>query len=212
MELDDFKNRLNQKLETNHLHLSERDLSVLLSKKAYSVIGKIKRSLWIEIISCILIAGIFAYIGISSKYRAVNIYFISFTIIFIPFTLVFVYLLKKTNEVNQSNLPIINNLQSLVKLLDEFIKRYFQFTMALIPICFVFSFILGYTEKKPIIELDQLIYKYKPSSGIAVSILIAYFGGLTFCTYYFTKWYLKKLYGNYIIELKNYITELKDAA
>jgi hypothetical protein len=71
---------------------------------------------------------------------------------------------------------------------------------------------LGYTEKKPIIELDQFIYKYKPSSGIAISILIAYFGGLTFCTYYFIKWYLKKLYGNYIIELKKYIAELKDAA
>jgi hypothetical protein len=33
---------------------------------------------------------------------------------------------------------------------------------------------------------------------------------LTVGIYYFTKWYLKKLYGNYVNELKIYINELKE--
>jgi hypothetical protein len=31
---------------------------------------------------------------------------------------------------------------------------------------------------------------------------------LAISVYYFTKWYLKKLYGNYLNELKQYIAEL----
>ncbi len=38
-----------------------------------------------------------------------------------------------------------------------------------------------------------------------------YFILLAIAVYYFTKWYLKKMFGNYIIQLKSYLKELDGA-
>lgn len=210
MELDEFKDIINQQLETDHLFRSEADIAELLTKKANSILGKIRRNLWFEIISCILITLLFGYLGFMSKYTSFHIYFSVFTIVFIPFTIILFYLLKKTNQINSNNLSIKNNLQSIIQVLEEFMKRYFQFTMALIPICFVFAFILGYNEKHPIDSIDQIVLKYKPSITLVSIFTLIYIVALTVGVYYFTKWYLKKLYGNYVEELKIYINELKE--
>lgn len=211
MELDEFKGLLKHQMETDHFYRSEADIAVLLTKKANSILGKIKKSLWFEIISCILITLLFGYLGFVSKYTSFHIYFSVFTIVFIPFTIILFYLLKKTNQINSNNLSIKNNLQSIVLVLEEFMKRYFQFTMALIPICFVFAFILGYNEKQPIDSIDQILLKYKPSVTLISILTLIYMIALTVGVYYFTKWYLKKLYGNYVEQLKVYINELKES-
>jgi hypothetical protein len=210
MELDEFKDILNQQLATDHLYRSEADIAALLRKKAHSIIVKIKKSLWFEIFSCIVIMLLFGYLGLSSKYSSMNIYFSAFTLVFVPFTIILFYLLKKINRLNTNSLSVKNNLQSIVSILEEFMKRYFQFTMVLIPICFVFAFFLGYTEKQPIEPIDQIILKYKPSYSFITIFTFVYMTSLTAGIYYFTKWYLKKLYGNYVNELKIYINELKE--
>jgi len=209
MELDEIKDLLNKKLETDHLHRSDADFASLLTKKANSVLIKIRKSLWFEIISAIVITIAFALIAFTSKYNSIQIYFSVFTLVFIPFTIVFIFLLKKTSTID-SNLPVKSNLQSIVNILEEFTKRYYQFTMALIPICFIFSFALGYTEKEPVEFLDTVIGKYKPSISWILIFTFLYVIALTVGVSYFTKWYLKKLYGKYVDELKNYINELNN--
>jgi hypothetical protein len=210
MELDEFKDILNQQLATDHLYRSEADIAALLRKKAHSIIVKIKKSLWFEIFSCIVIMLLFGYLGLSCKYSSMNIYFSAFTLVFVPFTIILFYLLKKINRLNTNSLSVKNNLQSIVSILEEFMKRYFQFTMVLIPICLVFAFFLGYTKKQPIEPIDQIILKYKPSYSFITIFTFVYMTSLTVGIYYFTKWYLKKLYGNYVNELKIYINELKE--
>lgn len=210
MELDEFKDILNQQMETDHLYRSEADIAELLTRKANSILGKIRKNLWFEIISCILITILFGYLGFTSNYSSINIHFSVFTIVFLPFTIILFYLLKKTNQINSNNLSVKYNLQSIVQVLEEFMKRYFQFTMALIPICFSFAFFLGYNEKYPIDSIDQIMLKYKPSVTLIGILTIIYMAALTVGIYYFTKWYLKKLYGNYVDELKIYINELKE--
>ena len=210
MELDEIKDILNQQLATDHLYRSEADIAELLNKKANSIIVKIRKSLWFEILSCMLIIMLFGYLGLSSKYSSINIYFSVFTIVFIPFTIILFYLLKKTNQIDMNNLSVKSNLQSIVQVLEEFMKRYFQFTMALIPICFIFAFLLGYNEQHPIESLDQIMLKYKPSFTFISIFSLLYMTALSVGVYYFTKWYLKKLYGNYVEQLKIYINELKE--
>jgi|688.fasta_scaffold91781_3 hypothetical protein len=207
MELDELKKSLNKKFETDHLLRSEEDFAILLQQKANSVISKIRRSLRFEIISCIVMLLIFATIGFTTKYNSLRIYFISFTVVFIPFTYVFIYLMKKTNQVNNDT-PVRAHLQSIVTLLEEFVKRYFQFIMVLIPVCCIFSSILGYTEKQPIKEIDSFISAYHPKAWIIITGALVYIIGLAVGLYYFTKWHLRKLYGKYIIQLKACISEL----
>ncbi len=212
MELEEFKDILNQQLATDHLYRTEEDIAELLSKKANPVIAKIRKSLWFEMITCIVATFVFGYLGISSKYASIQIYFSFFTIVFIPYIIIIFYLLRKTNQISSNNFSVKNNLQSIVQLLEEFMKRNLQFTMALIPICFIFAFILGFNEKHPIDSIDQLIFQYKPTISVVWLFAILYMSALSVGVYYFTKWYLKKLYGNYVKALKNYIHELEETA
>lgn len=211
MDLDELKYQLNFKLATNQSDRSAKDIASLLSKKTNSLIGKLKRSLWIEIGFCVLIMLLFLIIGIASPYQSLHIYFSSFAGIAFLFLVVLIYLLRRTDQIsNNTQLPVKTNLQTIVGIIEEFMKRYFQFTMALIPVCLIFSFLLGYNEPKEIPALDKAATGIFTSKWQVLLFLFLYIGLLTIAVYYFTKWYLRKLYGKYIDQLKQCIRDLSE--
>ncbi|HQS24732.1 MAG: hypothetical protein B7Y11_09270 [Sphingobacteriia bacterium 24-36-13] len=210
MELDDLKGLINQKLMEGSPNITENNFTDLLKGKASSVISKIKKSLWFEIACCALVVPLFIGIALFSSHSSLKIYFGLFGAIFIPFTLIFFYLLKKINEFDQSVLPIKENLQQLIKMLEDFTRRYFQFNMALLPICFLVALFLGYNEKEPIAVLDNIFDKLKVNKSIYIGFIVGYSIAIVFGLVYLTKWYIRKLYGKYIDQLKLLLTELKE--
>lgn len=208
MELDELKYQLNQKLATDHASRSNADISVLLKKKTHSVIGKLKRSLIFEMVLCILFFVAMLYVCFVTDYWSIRLYFGVFAVLIFLMTFVLYYLYRRTNELSDSDRPIKNNLQTLVSLLEEFVKRYFQFTMALLPVCFMFSMILSYVDPVEIPQIEKFSVKVFTSRWQVSVFLGLYMITLAVSVYYFTKWYLKKLYGNYLNELKQYIAEL----
>lgn len=210
MELDDLKGMINQKLMEGSPKMTENNITLLLRGRASSVISKIKKSLWFEIACCALVVPLFIGIAFFSSQSSLKIYFGLFGIIFIPFTLIFFYLLRKINEFDHSVLPIKENLHLLIKMLEDFTRRYFQFNMALLPICFLVALFLGYNEKEPIDVLDNLIDKLKINKSIYISFIIGYTIAMVFGLVYLTKWYIRKLYGKYIDQLKLLLAELKE--
>ncbi|MES2003410.1 MAG: hypothetical protein V4450_02725 [Bacteroidota bacterium] len=211
MELDDFKAQLKHKLANDHSGRSDADLAALLKGKTLSVVGKLKRSLWIEILCCVLIIFGFGYLGFFGKYHSFRIYFSVFTFVSIGFLVLLIYLLRKTALLSATDQPVKSNLQTIVTTIEEFMKRYFQFTMALIPICFTFAFLLGYNEPEKIPEVDHYAKGLFSSATQVIVFMVGYMVLLSVGIYYFTKWYLKKLYGNYINQLKECIAELSEA-
>lgn len=210
MELDDLKGLINQKLIEGSLDKTEHNFANLLKGKANTVLSKIKKSLWFEIVSCALVVFLFIGITLFSSHSSLKIYFGLFGTIFIPFTFILFYLLKKIKEFEHSVLPIKGNLQQLIKMLEDFTRRYFQFNMALLPICFLLAFFLGLNEKEPIAILDNLSTKLKVTKGVYIGFIIGYSIALIFGLVYFTKWYIRKLYGKYIEQLKSLLAELKE--
>ena len=209
MELDELKYELKNKL-SGRQDKSTVDLTEMLHAKTSSVISKLKRSLRLEMVFAIVFTLIFAYIGLFNKHWSLRIYFGVFSIVFTVFSFIIAYLLKKTTQLTSTELSIKTNLQTLVTILNEYIKRNFQLTMGLLPVCFVFSFWLGYNEPTPSMPglNNTLMHTFKSKAQVNI-FLVIYFVGLAIGLYYFTKWYLKKLYGNYISELKAYIAELE---
>lgn len=210
MELDELKSQINNRLSTDHIGRSAYDLSELLTKKTGSITDKIKKSIWMEIIFCIVILLIFGYVGLASKFQSLRIYFSVFTVVSIIFLVFLLYLLKRITQLTATPLPVKNNLQTIVNIIEEFMKRYFQFTMALIPICFIFAFILGYTEKEKVGFLDNDSSSFFSGKWQVMVFILVYLGLLGIGIYYFTKWYLRKLYGRYTEQLKECIAELKE--
>jgi amino acid transporter len=208
MELDELKYQLNQRLATDHASRSNADISALLKKKTHSVISKIKRSLIIEMVLCVLFFVAMLYVCFITNYWSIRVYFGVFTVLTVLMTLVLYYLYRRTDTLSDSDRPIKANLQTLVGLLEEFVKRYFQFTMALLPVCFMFSMILSYADPVEIPEIEKFSVKVFTARWQVMVFLGVYMIALAISVYYFTKWYLKKLYGNYLNELKQYIAEL----
>ena len=208
MELDELKSLINHKLSTDHTGRSAEDIAALLTKKTVSVIDKLKRSLWIEIICCIVVIAGFTYLGVAGPYNSFHLYFSVFAILSIVFLGIIIYLLHRTNQLSATALPVKSNLQTIVILIEEFTKRYFQFTMALIPVCFVFAFLLGYNEPEHIPTVDSFANKHFTALWQVIIFAVVYIALLSFGIYYFTKWYIRKLYGRILDRLKECIKEL----
>jgi hypothetical protein len=211
MELDELKILLKEKLNTRLSEKSTEDISALLTKKAQSVIDKIKRSLWIEIIACCVFTIACAVVGIFGKFASLRIYFSIFAVLCFLFLPILWFLLKKSKKVSNTSLPVKSNLQFLVKILKEYVKRYFQLTMALIPITILIAFSLGYSDANlhnP--ELHNPFFPTLNGSTRSIIFVVTYLILFSVGMYYVTKWYLKKFYGNYIDQLEGLIKELEE--
>lgn len=208
MNLDELKVKLVEELELNSSnHKSIEELQSLLHTKSSSIVQKIKKSLIFEIVFTLLFFIIFTFIYFFSSLKTISIYFGSFAILCIPFAFVLVYLWRKVNQYHSQAFNVKSNLTKLHALIAEFCKRYFQFTMAIIPIAFIFSISLitsDYDAEKFTSSTNNKLN----SKGFLVGFIIGYVLITGLGVYKFTKWYIKKLYGNYLKELENLLEEL----
>ena len=208
MDLDELKIQLNKRLEGNQsFEMVVSNISSLNNIKTNSVVSKIKKSLLTEIIFSIIFIIVFVYIGLFSKNSSIKIYFSFFSIIILAFSGLLFYLLRQTNSLTSSSSSVKENLKRLHFLLSEFVKRYFQFTMLLIPICVFFSGYLGYLD----IEHNINTAIFSNSINLKKFAILFSFIVLIFSVgmFFFTKWYLRKLYGNHLAEIKEMIDQLE---
>jgi hypothetical protein len=206
MELDELKSQLKNKLASDHAGRSDTDIAALLSKRTNSVIGKLKRSLLKEILLSTAIVILFSCIGLFSSHPSLRIYFSVFAIICGVLILPLIYIFRRTTRLSSTALPVKSNLQTIVSIMEEMIKRYFQFTMALIPVCFVFSLLLISNDGTVSIKAKGIF----SASWQVITIASVYAALLFVGTYYFTKWYLRKMYGKYVVQLKECVSELSE--
>lgn len=210
MELEELKSLINHKLATEHTDRSAADIAGLLERKTTSVVDKLKRSLWIEIYCCIFAIVLFGYFAIKGEYASLRLYFGLFTLVTMGFLGIVSRLLQRTRQLSASALPVKTNLQTIVHIIEQFSRRYFQFSMAMIPICFLFALVLGYGEHEHVDypALNKLVRFYREAGWRLISTVLVYIIVLSVGIYYFTKWYLYKLYGRYTEQLKTCIREL----
>ena len=210
MELDQLKYQLNRKLETAHLNKSAEDIAALLKKRTRSVVQKLKGSVRFELICALVFLFAMGYVAVTTRFWALKIYFGVFSILCAVFAVFLAYLLQRINQLGNTILPVKSNLERLQLIVKEFVKRYFQFSMALLPICFVFSVLLSHTEPIRIPQVEKMASRIFSAPWQLWMFLIGYMISLAIFVYFFTKWYLKKLYGNYLAELGKCICELEE--
>ncbi|HRI21560.1 MAG TPA: hypothetical protein PLA68_11435 [Panacibacter sp.] len=122
MELDELKILLKDQPAKMQLVKSTGEIAALMGNKTRSVTGKLRRSLKIEIISCIVFAVLCVAFGIFGSYTSLRIYFSIFAVaclLFLPFLFM---LLKKTTKLSSTVLPVKSNLQNLLKIMQEFVN------------------------------------------------------------------------------------------
>lgn len=209
MELDELKEQLRQKLDEAPGSKSEVDICDMLKRKTVSIIYKLQKSLRLEIIFCIGAIILFGCIGIISSHWSLRVYFSTFTIVFLLFMVVLFYLQKRIKQLGSTQLSVKSNLQLIHSIIKEYTKRAFQFTLALIPICMAFAFWLGVKDKSGFSFEDSFMTKL-PSNNTVYIFMAVYLLVIFIVSYYSTKWYLRKLYGKYLVQLQECIDELEE--
>ena len=204
MELNELKILFKEKFDVQQPPKSVEEISLLMGKKTQSIVSKLKRSLRIELIACIVLTIACTAVAVFAPFSALRIYFSVCAAICFLFLPLLWFLLKRTTRLSSSILPVKSNLESIVKILREYMKRYFQITMALIPIMFVLVLFLSFNGSTNLKE-DFFILAASTKQLVFMIAWTIVFG---IAIYYFTKWYLKKLYGNYLNELQGLIKEL----
>ena len=198
MELDELKKELNLRIASQH-EVSAVDISSMLKNDTLSVIYKIQRSLRLEIIVSMIFVMICFYMVFIENTWMYNVYFGLFGIVGLAFIIVLLTLLKKTKNLSVS--PVKENIKTIVSIINEYTKRYLQFTIVLLPFCFGLSLWLSYNDPERILkpmDINSVAY-------ISITMLAIGTG-----VYLFTKWYLRKLYGNYLKQLKSMLQEFDE--
>lgn len=200
MNLDELKIQLNE--EASNDARSTQHLSNILRRNPSSVVNGILKSLRMEIAFSVFFMLACIYVAFTNAYWSLRMYFGIFIFAGAAFTIILSYLFIRTKKADSSFLPVKQNLNTIVNIIETYCKYYFRFSIALMPICIFLALVLGFSDE------GRSYGKFDMKSTIAFAIFI-----LALCTgvYYFNKWWLHKLYGRYVQQLKTYLKELEES-
>jgi len=204
MELDEFKMVLKMRAVEDSTQHTTGELQQYIHRKTASVIDKVKQSILFEFIVSIFFVVTFAWAWFRYPFFYVRCFAALSIALCIFFLTYLVSLYKTINYHTQSSPAVKDSLLQIIDILQRFTRLYFKLTMIMLPVAFIFGLITGYLD----VSSDITIKHFNWIKGI-----LFYTGWFIFWSaimYFFTKWYIKKLYGNYLHQLKEQLKELEN--
>jgi Ca2+/Na+ antiporter len=204
MELDEFKQRFKEKEPEESAWHSVDELGGYVRKRTHSIINNIKRNILFELVACFIFIAAALWVWFSYPVSYVRAFSL-LTISLCCFLLIYlVVLYKKIGIYEQATPAVKNSLQQVIDILEQFTRTYFQFTMITLPIAFIFGLITGFLN----VNGNSGIKNFNWQKAI-----LFYTGWFIFWSammYFFSKWYIKKLYGNYLQQLKEQLKDIEN--
>jgi hypothetical protein len=201
MELEELKS-LWRKNEPSFPLKNEQEIALMLRGKSTSIIEKLKRSVWFElVVANIVSVGLLIY-AISLESGALKKTSIALLLMCLAYTAYYIKKLILLNRFKPGNENLHDAVSQLVRNLTSYLKFYRNSYAILYPFYFALGLLFGALERGPEQYLEFLS---RPS--VIVSLLVL--AGIFFVvSIWIGDWYLKKLYGNHLDKLKNVLTEL----
>jgi hypothetical protein len=202
MELDELKN-IWQKNRPGFQSKDEAELATMLKGNSKSVVDKLKKSAWFELIFTFLAGVAMLIYALTLPNGALKWTSVSILLLFVAYS---VYYIKKILLLNRFN-PGVDNLketvQKLVDNLSSYLRFYKRSYSILYPIYFVLGLLFG------ALETGSEVFIAKVTNPKTLMYLIFWGGIFFFLSTWVTTWYLKKLYGNHLDKLKSLLSEFK---
>jgi|GEM_PF-553470 len=201
MELDELRN-IWQKNPAGFIPKDEEEIARMMrGNSSRSIVDKLKRSVWFELIFTIVAGmGLLAY-AFSLRDGALKWTSISILILFVAYP---VYYIKKLALLNRFNPDdhLRANLEKLIDNLTSYLRFYLRSYSTLYPVYFLLALVFLALEKGS----EQFFESLSDLKTIGYLIFLAAL--FYFMSKSFTNWYLKKLYGNHLEKLKSLLREL----
>lgn len=202
MELEDLKSIWKHQkpgLESKQ----ESEIASMLKGRSNSIISKLKRSVWFELIFTIVCGIGLGIYALTLESGALMWTIISLVILFSSYLFYYVKKIILLNQFDPASENLKNNLQNLLERLTVYLNFYKKSYAVLYPVYFCLGLLFGALER----GMDDFLNHISQPQTILFLIVLAVVFFL--CTIWVTNWYLKKLYGNHLDKLKELLHELQ---
>ena len=203
MEIDDLKSLWNE-LATNQTKtqsIDKAEIKKLIKGKTQHAVSKINRSILLEVGSLLIVTLFFAF-SIFFQEKIVDYTLLSALIVFCSaYFLYYGIKYQRINSIINSGQNLRTSLKNLISTLGYFLKFYLYSSLIVTPIAFLTGFFYGYSSLQETNNPVALDFYTLITLDVTAGVL-------TILVYPFMKWYIRRLYGRYIDELKNCLKEL----
>jgi hypothetical protein len=200
MELDDLKD-IWQKDKVSQLY-SEAQLTNMLRGSSNSIVAKLKKSVWFELIFT-LVAGvgflIYALLLPTGAFKWITA---SILFLFVVYAIYYIKKLLLLNRFENNEENLKTNLERLLANLTAYLKFYKGSYTVLYPVYFGLGILFG------ALEIGRDNFMIRATDPMWLILLFGVAIGFFVISMMFAKWYFKQLYGNHIDKLKELLRDL----
>lgn len=202
MEIDELK-YIWQKQHEGFQPKDEAELASMLKGNSRSIIGRLKRNVWFELVFTFLGGlALFAY-ALTLPEGGLKWTSLSIPVLFALYSAYYLKKLRLLNRFDPANDHMKANLQRLVRRLKDYLRFYKRSYSVLYPVYFVLFLLFTAIEQGATGFVSRVS---RPEIFITLSLgAVLFFVG----SRWLTSWYLKKLYGNHLDKLEGLLKELE---
>ncbi|MFZ6010142.1 MAG: hypothetical protein ACOYXT_07300 [Bacteroidota bacterium] len=203
MELDELKD-IWKKNQAEFTRKGETEIASMLKGSSRSIISKLKKSVWFELIFTIVAGLALLVYALTLPTGSLKWTSVSILILFVVYSFYYVKKLLLLIRFGRADDNIKVSLEKLIANLSSYLKFYKRSYTILYPVYFCLGLLFVGIEQGAEEFFNSLT---KPK----VIIYLAGVAGLFYaCSTWLTKWYLKKLYGNHLEKLSRLLLDLND--
>jgi hypothetical protein len=204
MELEDLKTIWKQS-EADFRLKDEAQIASMLKGKSMSIIAKLKRSVWFELVFALIVSVVLLVYAITLKPGAFKWTAISLLLMCLGSSIYFskkLMLLNRFQEVNE-NLHV--TISTLITNLNGYLRFYKNSYTILYPVYFSLGILFAALERGPKKFMEFLL---QPTIIIYLLLMAGIF---FFVSTWFANWYIKKLYGDHLQKLQGLLDDLNNS-
>lgn len=210
-ELNKLKKAWDNSFEGEEVFFPSDSIREVISRKSSGTIDKLKRSLYLEIGTIILVLPLLVWVlfTLPQPYFLLNTSLLILLFVFI--LIYYTYNLKKVTAIwhgHQTNLR--ESLMATVAVFRFFRKTYFYLNIALFPLALYFGYVIGFGLGTGGERITELFYNPNISLLANIAIYIIVFAFIFGAFLLFLRFYMTKLYDVHIHKLNAVLEELME--
>lgn len=203
MELDELKD-IWKKKDANFRMRGENELAQMIKGNSKSIIDKLKRSVWFELIFTVISGVLLLIYALTLPSGALKWTSVSILALFVGYSFYYVKKLTLLMKFGRAQDNLKTNLETLITNFSSYLKFYRRSYTVLYPVYFFLALIFGAIER----GVDEFLNVMSQPRTIAY--LLGLGGIFYFCSTWLVNWFLKKLYGNHLERLKKVLNDLNE--
>jgi hypothetical protein len=188
---------------------TEEDILQILKTRAELSLKRLNRSIYFEtVMSLLALLIILLFLAQLQTYFLFQFFQILVIVLITLYFVLIGWIYVKLNSIASLAGDLRHTLEKKVSLLTRFIKSYFWMNMLIAPVIFPLAIYAGYFSGR---NQDIELIEETALTGTEYLLIAAASVVLVGAFYPFLRWYINKLYGKHVQELKKCLENLSDA-